>query len=172
MSTLGRQTRKPVTEGVLWGLTIVLALVTGCQTTPAKQAGIDNTGFMSLWNTYSRCRVSSDVSEATRDAHLLAHAAQPRYSHDGFVLPLPAKLQQLVTNPQSRFAVDVRAMASACSLHAGQLALDQGHPDLARHLLTTVIALHEGDESSYYRVQANGLLLELERGVDVSLIPR
>lgn len=159
----------------LWGLATIMVWASGCQMAPPKQAGragIDNTGFMSLWNTYSQCRTSSDVSEAARDAHVLLQAAQPQYAHDGFVLPLPAKLQQLVVNPQSRFAVDVRAMASACSLYAGQLALDRGHLDLARLLLTNVLALHEGDESSYYRVQADGLLKELDRGIDVSVMHR
>jgi hypothetical protein len=143
----------------------------GCQTgaPSTKQAGLDNTGFMSLWNTYTHCRDSSSVSEAYRDMRVLAQATRLRSADEGFVLPLPAKLQQLVTSPASRFAVDVHAMASACSLHAGQLALEQGHVDLARDFFKAVLAFHPREESSYYLAQAKTFLADIERGVDVSL---
>ena len=147
----------------------VLLLASGCQTGPTRQVGLDNTGFMSLWETYTHCRTSSDLSDAYRDVRTLTQASQLRYAHDGFVLPLPAKLQQLVTNPANRFAVDVKAMASACSLHAGQLALDRGYVELAREFFSTVLALHPSEESSYYLVQAQNYLTQLDRGVNVSL---
>jgi hypothetical protein len=152
------------------GAVLLVMLATGCQTSHSpKQTALDNTGFMSLWETYTHCRLSSNVSEAYRDMRTLVQATRVQNGQDGFVLPLPAKLQQLVTNPTSRFAVDVNAMASACSLHAGQLALEQGHIDLAREFFTVVVALHPGEGSSYYLAQAKTFLTEIERGVDVSL---
>lgn len=151
------------------GLITFALLISGCQTGPAKQAGLDNTGFMSLWETYTHCSASADLSEAYRDVRTLTQATHLRYGHDGFVLPLPSKLQQLVSNPTSRFAVDVKAMASACSLHAGQIALEQGQIDLARELFAAVLSLHRQEESSYYLVQAKALLTELNRGIHVSL---
>jgi hypothetical protein len=67
-------------------------------------------------------------------------------------------------------AVDVNAMASACSLHAGQLALEQGQVDVARDLFSTVLALHSNEESNYYLVQAKSFLRDIERGVEISSI--
>jgi hypothetical protein len=145
----------------------------GCQTgSPTPSTGLDNTGFMSLWQTYSHCRLSSDVSEAQYDMLRLTEASRRKYGNDGFVLPLPNKLNHLVSNPTNRFAVDVRAMASACSLHAGQLALDNGELDLAKDLIQTVVTLHPQEESSYYLTQAKTILNGLDRGFDVSLTTR
>ena len=103
------------------------------------------------------------------DSQKLTEATRVRYEEQGFVLPLPAKLERLVTDPTNRFAVDVRSMASACTLHAGQLALESGHIDLARDLFATVLDLHPSEESSYYRLQARTFLKELERGIEISL---
>ena len=102
----------------------------------------------------------------------LAEAARMQNRSDGFVLPLPKTLDRLVNNPTNRFAVDVRAMASACSLHAGQLAMERGQLDVARDLLSTVLKLHPQEDSSYYRTQAKMILDELNQGYDVSLITR
>lgn len=157
-------------QPLAFGLVGVLLLASGCQTGPLiKHTGLDNTGFMSLWETYSHCKASSDLSLVRHDMRTLTEATQLRYGNEGFVLPLPTRLERLVTNPTNRFAVDVRAMASACSLHAGQLALEQGQIDLARTLFATVLTLHPREESSYYLLQAKTLLTELDRGIDVSL---
>lgn len=157
------------TQHLIYGLVLTGLVASGCQTSaPAKPAGLDNTGFMSLWDTYSHCRVSSDLSEAYRDMRALSQASLVRHRPDGFVLPLPTKLQQLVNDPTNRLAVDVNAMASACSLHAGQLALEQGRVDLAREMFSAVLALHPSEESSYYLVQAKTFLRGMERGVEVS----
>lgn len=155
---------------LLLGLLGTLVLASGCQSAPAmKQAGLDNSRFMSLWDTYTRCKGASELEQATIDARLLTEAAQIRDWHDGFVLPLPMKLERYVNHPTIRFAVDVQAMASSCSLHAGQLALDRGRVDVARDLFSSVLALHPREESSYYILQAKTLLAELEQGLEVSL---
>jgi hypothetical protein len=164
---------KRARQHLVFGLALTALVASGCQTGSQTQStGLDNTGFMSLWQTYSHCRLSSDVSEAQYDMLRLAEASRLRYGNDGFVLPLPKKLDQLVSNPTNRFAVDVRAMASACSLHAGQLALDKGELDLARDLIKTVVTLHPQEESSYYLTQAKTILNGLDRGFDVSFTSR
>lgn len=164
---------KRVRHRLIYGLAMMALLASGCQTaSQTHSAGLDNTGFMSLWQTYSHCRLSSDVSEAQYDMLRLTEATRLKYGNDGFVLPLPKKLDQLVSNPTNRFAVDVRAMASACSLHAGQLAVGKGELDLARDLIKTVVKLHPPEESSYYLSQAKIMLNGLERGFDVSLTTR
>ena len=167
-------TVKPTGRRLFYGVIMAL-LLSGCQTgpeAPTATAGLDNTGFMSLWQTYSHCRLSSDVGEAQHDMLRLTEATRLQYGNDGFVLPLPEKLDRLVNNPTNRFAVDVRAMASACSLHVGQLAVEQGHLDLARELVSTVLQLHPQEESSYYRTQAKIILNGLNQGFDVSLTTR
>lgn len=161
---------KRIGHPLVYGLVMMALLASGCQTASQTQrAGLDNNAFMSLWQTYSHCRLSSDVGEAQYDMLKLTEATRLRDGNDGFVLPLPKKLDQLVKNPTNRFAVDVKAMASACSLHAGQLALEKGERDLARDLFTTVLELHPQEESSYYLIQAKTILNGLDRGFDVSL---
>ena len=162
-------TREDLGKKLICGLAGVLLLASGCQTAPSIQStGIDNPGFMSLWETYTDCKATSDLTLAREDMKKLAIATQLRDGTDGFILPLPTTLERLVTNPTSRFAVDVQAMAAACSIHAGQLALALGQIDFARDVFATVAAQHRG-ESSYYALQAKTFLTELERGIDISL---
>ena len=154
-----------------WPVLVSLLLIfSGCQSTAAlKSTGVDNTGFMSLWGTYTHCKVSSDINDVGSDVQTLGEAAQVRSGPDGFVLPLPKQVTRLISNPTNRYAVDVRAMASACSLHAGQLALDRGQLDVARDMFTSVVSLYPTGESSYYLTQAKTHLSEIENGIPLSL---
>jgi hypothetical protein len=147
----------------------VMIMVTGCTSSPSTQISESgNGGFMSLWNTYADCRSTSDFVQAESDLEQLRSAhVQEAGSYEGFVLPLPARIERLVSNPASRVAVDVEAMVSACALHAGELALDQGHIDIARDLFVSVITLHDG-ENSYYVLKARNLLGRLGQGINVS----
>lgn len=147
----------------------VMIMVTGCTSSPSTQISESgNSGFMSLWNTYADCRSTSDFVQAESDLEQLRSAhIQEAGSYEGFVLPLPARIERLVSNPASRVAVDVEAMVSACALHAGELALDQGHIDIARDLFVSVITLHDG-ENSYYVLKARNLLGRLGQGINVS----
>jgi hypothetical protein len=147
----------------------VMIMVTGCTSSPSTQISESgNSGFMSLWNTYADCRSTSDFVQAESDLEQLRSAhVQEAGGYEGFVLPLPARIERLVSNPASRVAVDVEAMVSACALHAGELALDQGHIDIARDLFVSVITLHDG-ENSYYVLKARNLLGRLGQGINVS----
>jgi len=147
----------------------VVIMVTGCTSSPStKISESGNSGFMSLWNTYADCRSTSDFVQAESDLKQLRSAhVQEAGGYEGFVLPLPARIERLVSNPASRVAVDVEAMVSACALHAGELALDQGHIDIARDLFVSVITLHDG-ENSYYVLKARNLLGRLGQGINVS----
>ncbi|MCP9455341.1 MAG: hypothetical protein NNA18_04430 [Nitrospira sp.] len=88
-----------------------------------------------------------------------------------FVFPLPTKVRRLMSDLPNRLAVDVRAMAAACSLHTGQLALYEGRTEEARELFASVLAYQKAqkDLSPYYASQAKRFLAELNRGVAVSL---
>jgi transposase len=144
----------------------VVLLASGCTTGPSSQlTELKNSGFMSLWNTYADCQSTSDLTQATSDLTQLRSASQE--VSEGFILPLPTHLERLVANPTSRVAVDVEAMAAACALHTGELALNQGQTDIARDLLVSVIKLHK-EESSYYVLKAKTLLAKLGPGINVS----
>lgn len=161
--------RAALSQRFAFGLLGVVLLASGCQTNPApKPAELDNTGFMSLWATYTDCKVASDLGQASLYMKRLSAAAQLHDGNGGFVLPLLTIFEYQVSNPTSRFAVDVHAMAAACALHTGQLALHQGRPDLARDVFASVITLDQ-EEPSYYVLQAKKFLTELDRGIDVSL---
>jgi len=155
-------------EGFAIGL-LGLVLLTGCQSKPSvTSSGLDNSGFMSLWETYRACQVASDLDQASSGLEKLSAATQLRAGDEGFVLPLPSSIERLVSSPTNRLAVDVRAMTAACSLHTGQLALYQGRVDTAREMFSSILALQQ-DLSPYYILQAKKYLTELEQGLDLAL---
>jgi hypothetical protein len=129
---------------------------------------LDNSQFMSLWKTYSDCKVASDLSQASEGMEKLSAATKFQYGDGGFVLPLPSTLERLVADPPSRLAVDVRAMTAACSLHTGQLALHHGQIEMARDMFASVLKF-DHDVSPYYMMQAKKFLTELEQGLDLAL---
>jgi hypothetical protein len=144
----------------------VLLAVVGLQTAqPAQAAAIDNGSFMSLWKSYSNCQATTDIDQMREDASILTSAANRSLSQEGFVLPLPGKLEQFISTPAARFAVDVKAMAAACSLRAGSAAVEAGKIALAKDLLQPILSYEPQSEYAYYALQAKTLLSELEPSV-------
>ena len=146
----------------------ILVSVAGFQTgQTAQAAAIDNGSFMSLWSSYSHCQTTTDVNQLREDALTLTNAANHSriQEQDSFVLPLPGKLEQFVSTPAARFAVDVNAMAAACSLRAGSAAVEAGKLDIAKDLLQTVLSYQPQSEYAYYALQAKALLSEIETNV-------
>ena len=144
----------------------ILVSVAGFQAgQPVQAAAIDNGSFMSLWSSYSHCQATTDIDQLREDASTLTNAANHSLTQEGFVLPLPGKLEQFVSTPAARFAVDVKAMAAACSLRAGSAAVEAGKLDIAKDLLQTVLSYQPQSEYSYYALQAKALLSELETNV-------
>jgi len=160
----------PLKTPVVVIMGLLLFSLVGCQTSqPMKAAAMDNGGFMDLWKTYSHCQAGSDVESLESDVVTLVRAASDSLAQESFVLPLPKKLEQYVSQPTNRFAVDVKAMAAACSIRTGQLAADAGHLDLAKGLFKSVLAQPQADDYRYYSSQAQILLSELEaRFIQVS----
>ncbi|MBL8072819.1 MAG: hypothetical protein JNL29_00525 [Nitrospira sp.] len=111
------------------------------------------------------------MAKATTILDQLRSAGRLGQEKDGFILPLPNQIAHLVSTPTSRVAVDVEAMTSACALHTGELAFTQGYLDVARDLFTSIIRLHEG-QNSYYAVRAKTLLAKLEQGLTISFNAR
>ncbi len=144
----------------------ILVSVAGFQTgQPVQAAAIENGSFMSLWSTYSHCQATTDIDQLREDALTLTNAANRSRTQESFVLPLPGKLEQFVSTPAARFAVDVNAMAAACSLRAGSAAVEAGKVDLAKDLLQTVMSYQPQSEYAYYALQAKALLSELATNV-------
>ena len=125
---------------------------------------------MSLWNTYAHCHAETDLEQLKHDALILSEAANGSQPGESFVIPLPGKIERLVTTPSARLAVDVKAMAASCSLRAGQAAVNMGKIDVARSLLESILANHPEADYAYYSMQAKSMLSELDsRAVKVSL---
>ena len=144
----------------------ILVSVAGFQTgQPVQAAAIDNGRFMSLWRTYSHCQATTDIDQLRENAVTLTNAANRSLSQEAFVLPLPGKLEKLVSTPAARLAVDVKAMAAACSLRAGSAAVEAGKLDVAKDLLQTVLSYQPQSEYAYYALQAKALLSELQTNV-------
>ena len=157
------------TRMLILGLVGIAFLASGCQTTRSSEvASLDNTKFMSLWQIYNECKVASNFDQAQPVLKELSSATSEKNgSHDGFVLPLPTKLKRFVSDPTNRLAVNIHAMTASCSLHAGELALNEGQVDTAREVFASILTLKK-DVSPYYVQQAKRQLTELERGVAVS----
>jgi hypothetical protein len=144
----------------------ILVAVAGFQTgQPVQAAAIDNGSFMNLWSSYSHCQATTDIDQLRKDALTLTNAANRSVSQEGFVLPLPDKLEKFVSTPAARFSVDVKAMAAACSLRAGSAAVEAGKVDLAKDLLQTILSYEPQSEYAYYTLQAKALLSELETNI-------
>ena len=147
-------------------LVSILVSVAWVQTSQAVQAAtVDNGSFMSLWTTYSHCQATTDVDQLREDALTLINAADRSLPQEGFVLPLPGKLEQFVSTPAARFAVDVRAMAAACSLRAGSAAIEAGKIAIAKDLLQPILSYQPQSEYAYYTLQAKALLSDLDTKV-------
>jgi hypothetical protein len=129
---------------------------------PAEAAAVDNGSFMTLWNTYSNCQATTKLDQLSENASTLTAAANHSLDQETFVLPLPSKLEKLVSTPAARFAVDVKAMAAACSLRAASAAVDAGKFDTAKDILQTILGYQPQSEYAYYTLQAKTLLSELE----------
>ncbi|WP_155970489.1 hypothetical protein [Nitrospira japonica] len=152
---------------ILLGLSVLT--LTGCQTQNHVKDG-EGTSFSALWKTYSHCNTGDTLDQMSHDAQILRTAASHSRSLDGFVIPLPIKIERLVSAPSARLAVDVKAMAASCSLRAGQAAAQVGHIEMARSLFESVLEYRPQAEYAYYSLQAKAALLNLDNpAITVSL---
>ena len=155
-------------------IVVLLAfLAVGCQSAQTPKPSGDNGSFMGLWSVYSHCQSAKDFEELKHDAVVLNTSAKRTISSDGFVLPLPGKLERLVTTPSARLAVDVKAMSAACSLRAGQAAVEARRFDAAKDLLKGILDYHPQADYAFYTLQAKAILSEIEpESLQVSLNAR
>ena len=146
-------------------VSILISLAGFLANQPVQAAPVDNASFMSIWSSYSHCQATTDLAQLRENALTLTSAANHSLTQDGFVLPLPGNLEQFVSTPAVRFAVDVKAMAAACSLRAGSAAMEAGKLSLAKDLLQTVLSYQPHSEYAYYTLQAKALLSKLETNI-------
>ena len=155
---------------VLLGL---LLLLEGCQASKPieRSAGLDNAMFMNLWGTYSQCQSSTDLDAMQGIVQQLNQSAKVPTIGNEFILPLPERFERLVSKPTPRLAVDPIAMATACTLYTGHVALNAGRNDVAADLFLSVIHSQPEAESTYYADQARLGLARLGAGPQVSIKP-
>ncbi|MER3424200.1 MAG: hypothetical protein C4293_14250 [Nitrospiraceae bacterium] len=153
----------------LIGLTV---LVSGCQTAkPLEKTGlIDNTAFMGLWKTYRHCKAGVDPEVMRADAQHLTQVAHQPTPKTGEI-PLPKVIQQMVAEPIPRLAVDPKAMAAACSLYTGRVALEIGRLDVADEMFRLVLKYPE-TSYPYYVAQARAGLDLMTIGIQASPPPQ
>lgn len=155
------------------GATVLFALLTGCSmldmSGKASVPHFDNGRFMDLWHIYSRCRMESDAEKLHAESSRLSLAVQAISQKSGFVLPLPEKIERWVAQPPTRLAVDMKSMAMACTLHAGQVAQQVGRNNMAQEMFRAVLSHDDDPTYEYYRIQAKNGLAEVEIGLQASL---
>ncbi|MGH7229495.1 MAG: hypothetical protein ACREIH_09835 [Nitrospiraceae bacterium] len=76
-----------------------------------------------------------------------------------------------MSKPRRRLAVDPIAMATACTLYTGQVALNAGRNDVAADMFLSVIQSQPEAESTYYVDQARLGLDQVGAGPHVSIKP-
>lgn len=152
-------------------LSLSTLILTGCQAqNHVKDGERERVSFSDLWQTYSRCNNGDTLDQLNRDALILRKAANHTVAHDGFVIPLPVKIERFVSAPSARLAVDVKAMAASCSLHAGQVAAQIGQIEVARSLFESVLEYKPRADYAYYFLQAETALSNLDNpAITVSL---
>lgn len=144
--------------------------LTGCQSTgPIQSPGLDNSGFMNLWGTYKHCLSSTDAYTASSDANTLEQAGAGAQSRHDVEATAHSQFENLMPQPSPRLAVDVRAMAAACTLHAGHLAIASGKHELAHALLTSIVRNHTLPQFSYYHSRAQEELVNVKLNLQAAL---
>jgi hypothetical protein len=141
-------------------LVLFLAYLPGCQLNgDLRQEGLDNAAFMSMWQIYTRCVTSSDLHSTQQDSSQLRTLSHAEEGSVGMNSKLP--------NP--RLAVDLKAMAASCTLHAGDIAAISGRSDTARDMFIAVLSEHSEPLYAYYAEQARTRLIKLEAELQASL---
>lgn len=151
---------------------LLLAALTavGCQSNPAvTSVRYDNVRFMDVWSTYTHCLSAEDSQVALQDSTKLRVVSRAQTTRSTLDTILPTSLKNMVSQPSSRLAVDVNAMAASCSLHAGNLAMSAGELDVARSQFREVLQGHAESDYAYYTAQARERLTQLELTLQAAL---
>lgn len=116
--------------------------------------------FQLLWSLYRRCSLEQDAQEAQGLADRLSGAA---FANEGRSVPVPDVMAAWIEPLPVRLAVEPKAMAAACALHAGQLALQAGQADRAHRLFSLVVRRFHEPAYVFYVSEARASLEFVER---------
>ena len=162
-------TRKELRLG-LFTILITTFSAVGCQSSTAgTSVRYDNVSFMDVWTTYTHCLSTKEAQAAILDSTKLHEVSQTQENKSPLETFVPTQFKSMVAQPSSRLAVDIHAMAAACSLHTGTLALSVGEHDLARIQFRQILNSHTQSDYSYYAEQARARLSHLEQNLQASL---
>ena len=141
-------------------LVVFLVYLPACQLgKDLRQEPLDNEQFMSVWQTYTRCVSSSDLHSTQRDSLQLRTMSHVENGTGELSL----------RPPNTRLAVDLKAMSASCTLHAGDIAATSGLNDAARDMFIAVLNEHSEPLYAYYAKQARARLSKLDTGLQASL---
>jgi hypothetical protein len=118
---------------------VILAVcLQGCQSLGGLSGTRDlpEDHFQEAWSLYRRCSLEQDAQEALGFADQLSRAA---LINEGRFVLVPDMMVPLIEPLPVRLAVEPKAMAAACALHAGHLALQAGQSDRAHRLFSLVV---------------------------------
>ncbi len=151
-------------------VSLLMVVTVGCQSTvPSQSVRYNNVRFMDLWNTYTHCLAVDRPQLATLDAsklHEVSESQSYQVSIHDFV---PNQFRKNLSQLSPRLAVDLHAMAAACSLHAGNLAASTGDLDLARAQFNQILSSQNQSQHPFYSEQARARLAALELSFQASL---
>ena len=137
----------------------LLVFLVGCQ---IQKPAVNGSSFMSLWNAYNHCQSSSDPDAMRADVRRLSEAADSSVpGKDDPIGPLLRPIQRWIAPSPSRFSADPKAMAAACTVYTGQVALAGDRPGLAAEMFRTVIQNYPQPQYAYYVGRAWAELLQL-----------
>ncbi len=157
----------------------LLLVLAGCQTGNLRTSSttLDNASFMGLWEVYNHCQSSNDLDSMRGDVKQLTLAAQTPVRDNPTLQSLIKPIKRWVSEPPTRLAVDLKAMAVACTLYTGQAALNIGRDDVATEMFSSVVLRTPQPEFAYYVQQAKiglsqvGTSTELVRASTPKVIP-
>lgn len=141
---------------------IVAVCLQGCQSlgwlTGMRDLPEDH--FQLLWSLYWRCSLEQDAREAQGLADRLSSAA---LANAGRSVPVPNVMAAWIEPLPVRLAVEPKAMAASCALHAGHLALQAGQSDRAHRLFSLVVRRFREPAYVFYGSEARASLELVER---------
>ncbi len=134
----------------------LLFVLAGCQTGNPRTSSttLDNASFMGLWQVYNQCQTSDDLDSMRGAVKQLTLAAQAPVRDNPTLRSLIKPIKRWVSEPPTRLAVDLKAMAVACTLYTGQAALNIGRDDVATEMFSSVLLRNPQPEFAYYVEQA------------------
>lgn len=171
MNRTGRSTRAcrllRRTIKVALGLLCMTLLLDGRQASrPSSTSEVsDHETFMNLRRIYNHCRSNTEPDAMLTDSRRLSRAVGNLTIGEPVPLFLPEPIQHLISNPPSGLAVDLKAMAAACTLYTGEAARSAGRNRTASEQFRSVIFTHSQAEYPYYVDQARLALAQMENEI-------